>query len=206
MVMPARNVVKDYAHDSFYHVTNKGVDGRKIFQDESDYEFFIGLLKRYLTPHKLKDNYGRPIRSFYDTVEMQTYSLIPSSFHLVLFVNGEGRQLSEFIRSVCTAYTTYFNKKYKRSGHLFKGPYKALRLEDNETVVGVSRYVHRKHKDYLTWPHSSISYFIGDAKSDWVRPDKLYSFYEWGTYESYLNDTDGFNAVKQDIKRALADE
>ena len=204
--MPVRNVVKDYTHDSFFHASNKGVDGRKIFQEESDYEFFTVLLERYLSPHESKDNYGRRIKTFYDAVELQAYILLPNSFHLVLFINGEGHQLSEFIRSLCAAYTTYFNKKYKRSGHLFKGPFRALRLQDNDSVVKVSRYVHRRHKDYLSWKHSSVNHFIGDAQSEWVRPDKLYSFYEWGTYERYLKNDEDFSQSKEDLRRQLADD
>lgn len=46
--MPARNIVKQYDVDSYYHVYNRGVNKRKIFVDDEDYVVFLGLLKRYL--------------------------------------------------------------------------------------------------------------------------------------------------------------
>lgn len=48
--MPARNTVKIDVEESFYHVYNRGVEKRTIFQDEQDYKVFLKYLKDYLSP------------------------------------------------------------------------------------------------------------------------------------------------------------
>lgn len=50
--MPAKNVVKIYLEDSYYHVYNRGVNKQVIFRDEYDYKVFLSLLKRYLGDQK----------------------------------------------------------------------------------------------------------------------------------------------------------
>ena len=39
-------------------------------------------------------------------------------------------------------YTTWFNWRYHRSGHLFQGRYKSLLVEEGEYLLGLRRYVH----------------------------------------------------------------
>ena len=46
---------------------------------------------------------------------------------------------------VSTGYTTYFNKKYDRSGALFQGPFKAIQLDSNEYLLHLSVYVNRNY-------------------------------------------------------------
>ena len=41
-----------------------------------------------------------------------------------------------------TTYTVYFNRRQRRSGHLFQGRYKAILIEKKEYLVGISRYIH----------------------------------------------------------------
>ena len=40
------------------------------------------------------------------------------------------------------AYTTYFNRKRERSGHLFQGRYKAILVDADEYAKELSRYIH----------------------------------------------------------------
>ena len=48
--MPAKNLVKEYQVGGFYHLYNRGVERRKIFQDSKDYAVFLSYLKEYLEP------------------------------------------------------------------------------------------------------------------------------------------------------------
>jgi len=41
-----------------------------------------------------------------------------------------------------TTYTVYFNRRHRRSGHLFQGRYKAILIEKDEYLVELSRYIH----------------------------------------------------------------
>jgi hypothetical protein len=61
-------------------------------------------------------------------------------YHLLL-ETPEGN-LSQVMRHINGAYTTYFNVKRKRAGHLFQGRYKAILVEADEYAVELSRYIH----------------------------------------------------------------
>jgi hypothetical protein len=73
------------------------------------------------------------------------------------------------MRHINGAYTTYFNVKRKRSGHLFQGRYKAILVEADSYATELSRYIHlnpvrvglvEPPGDYL-W--SSFHYYVGDS-------------------------------------------
>ena len=53
--MPARNVLKSYLENGYYHIYNRGVEKRVIFTDKQDESVFLSYLKEYLT---LKDTAG----------------------------------------------------------------------------------------------------------------------------------------------------
>ena len=48
--MPAKNRIKSYQAESYYHLYNRGVEKRIIFQDEQDYAVFLSYLQTYLLP------------------------------------------------------------------------------------------------------------------------------------------------------------
>ena len=48
--MPARNSIKQYIENGYYHIYNRGVEKRLIFLDEQDYSVFLSYLKEYLLP------------------------------------------------------------------------------------------------------------------------------------------------------------
>ena len=108
------------------------------------------------------------------------------------------------MRKVAGAYTTYFNKKYKREGPLFRGVYKATEIEHTPHLVHISAIIHRVPEKYYDWQHSSLNYYIGDWKSDWVVPDKVYRLYDWGAYESILNDHSMIEEKKRELEGLLA--
>ncbi len=65
---------------------------------------------------------------------------MPNHFHL-LVCTPKGN-LSEFMRHFNISYTGAFNRKYKRSGHLYQGRYKAFLVDRNNYLLEVSRYIH----------------------------------------------------------------
>ena len=48
--MPARNRIKTYLSNGYYHLYNRGVEKRTIFMDHQDFATFLSYLKEYLTP------------------------------------------------------------------------------------------------------------------------------------------------------------
>ncbi len=202
--MPSRNITKDYITHSYYHVYNRGVNKQTIFHDEQDYSVFLGLLKRYLSKTQQKDTYGRDGVSFYDDIELLAFCLMPNHFHLLIYVGERPRAMSELMRRVCTSYTMYFNKRHSRVGSLFQGRYKASRITNDSYLLHISRYIHRNPEDYYNWEYSSYPYYIKGREAEWVRPQKIYELYEWGTYERFVNDHDAHHQMIEELSSELA--
>jgi REP element-mobilizing transposase RayT len=110
---------------AFYHVAARGNERRKIFLSGADYAKFLAYLGDALC------KYG---------VVLHAYALMGNHYHLV--VETPEANLSAFVHALNSAYTTYFNVKRKRWGHLFQGRYKSIVIEKDAYLVELSRYVH----------------------------------------------------------------
>ncbi|PID30516.1 hypothetical protein CR983_02575 [Candidatus Saccharibacteria bacterium] len=182
--MPARNTIKAYAPDSYYHVYNRGASKQTIFHDDQDYEVFLGLLKRYLGPkNEAKPNRQRYV-SYHGDVRLLAYCLMPNHFHLMLYQSSEDG-MRGLMHRLTTSYVMYYNKKYHHTGVVFQQRYRAVRITDGSHLLHLSRYIHMNPKDYYTWPWSSLAYYIGSKTASWLYADKLPSV---GDYRAFLDE------------------
>ncbi|QLG69234.1 MAG: hypothetical protein CH104c_0002 [Candidatus Woesebacteria bacterium] len=192
--MPAKNTIKIFAENSYYHIYNRGVEKRNIFIDNQDYEVFLHLLKYYLSEkmeginHPLIDTDAkprrpRPLANLNQKVELIAYCLMPNHFHLLIKqIIKDG--ITKLMRAISTTYALYFNRRYRREGTLFQGRYKAALIKDDSYLLHLSRYIHLNplklltRTDLVTWPYSSYPYFLGLKKADWVKPEIVLKFFE----------------------------
>jgi REP element-mobilizing transposase RayT len=110
---------------AYYHVTCRGNEQKKIFLNDQDYQSFLEKLSLSL------DIYN---------VSLLAYVCMPNHFHL-LATTPEGN-LSEFMRHFNISYTSDFNRRYHRAGHLYQGRYKAFLIDAENYLLEVSRYIH----------------------------------------------------------------
>ena len=94
---------------------------------------------------------------------------MPNHYHLLAKQTSDNG-VSEFCRFVQESYAKYFNRKTQRFGSLFQSPFKAVRIENDEQLLHVSRYV---HLNPLT------SYIIRD-ENDLIK-------YLWNSYVDYIS-------------------
>ena len=193
--MPAKNLARIDKEGIYVHIYNKGIENRNIFNDEKDYKIFLDFLKDYLSapkdPNNIKKDFtvhGRKFRgtphmpkNYLNKVELIAYSLKPNHFHLLLHQVTRG-SLENFIRSLCTRYSMYFNKKYDHTGSLFEGPYKSILINDTSLLPHLTRYLHH-NSDYCSYPE-----YLGKREASWVKPKFVLSFFEKGTqsYEAFV--------------------
>jgi putative transposase len=191
--MPAKNRVKIYVENGHYHVYNRGVDKRTIFEDEFDYKVFLRLLKTYLSPpnpdfsHPITQITGtspvklRVFTNVYDKVELLCYCLMPNHFHFILKQKTKDG-MTKLMKALLTSYAMYFNKKYQRVGHLFQGIYKAAYINKDSYLLQLSRYIHCNPlgtgTNPVQWPYSSLGYYIGFKKAPWINPKAVLSFFK----------------------------
>src|ERR1043166_5683188 len=124
LCMASRNLEKIYLEESVYHIYNRGINKRRIFLEDVDYAVFLNLLKRYLDKEPTKDRKGREYEWLHNRIELLAFCLMPNHFHLLLY-QKDPEAMTRLLRGVCTSYTGYFNKKYKRMGPLFQDRFKA---------------------------------------------------------------------------------
>lgn len=190
--MPHRNVIRELVADTSYHCYNRGVERRDIFVDEQDYRAFLRRLEVMLTdPEQREDDKpsGRiRLKSFYGVIELNAYCLMPNHFHLLLHQISDD-SLVEFMRTLSTSYTMYFNKKYKRAGSLFQGRYKAKRIDNAAYGIHISRYIHLNALTmpggYKKYEYSSMGYLAEPyIAPSWLRGDRVLDDFG-GVYERY---------------------
>jgi len=137
--------------EEYYHVINRGNEKQPIYYNEDNYHFFLGRLRKYASK-------GKQI--------VIAYCLMPNHFHLLLKETVDDN-LKNTMLSLQTSYAKAINKKFKRNGHLFQGKYKKIRIENNNQLLRLSRYIHLNPvKAGLVnvpeeWPYSSYHEYIG---------------------------------------------
>ena len=192
--MPAKNSVKLFLENGFYHVYNRGTGRGEIFLDHEDYKVFLHYLEKYLDPADEE--------SLSKKVKLLAYCLMPNHFHL--FVQQFSKDgLTVFMRSVSTSYAMYFNKKYSRSGTLFQGIYKAALVESEPYFLHLSRYIHLNPAglidDWQAYKYSSYKAYVGKDKISWLDPTAVLDFFKTNrqtggafsghfSYESFVKD------------------
>ncbi len=120
----ARPLRIEFAH-ALYHVTSRGNARRKVFWDDGDYERRLDWLRRTV------ETYGWLVHAF---------ALMPNHDHV--FVETPQANLSAGMHYLNGSYTSYFNRRHKRVGHLFQGRFKAVLIENEGHYWEVSRYIH----------------------------------------------------------------
>ncbi len=134
-----------FSPEEYYHIYNRGNSKQIIFKDDQDYRYFTHLLfianseKHIPSIKRTKDvfSYDRGNQ----VLSIGAYCLMPNHFHLLIKAkNGQG--VSNFMQKVSTGYAMYFNKKYKRTGALFEGKFKAQHVGNDTYFQYLFSYIH----------------------------------------------------------------
>ena len=62
--------------------------------------------------------------------------------HYHLLIETPLANLNQLMQNINTSYTVFINRKYRRSGHLFQGRYKAIVIDKDNYLLSLSRYIH----------------------------------------------------------------
>ena len=142
---------------AIYHVTIRGVERRRTFDDDADRERFLNRLGEAV------EEYG---------VRLYLFSLMRNHAHLLC--ETPQANLSAFMHKLQTAYTVYYNLRHRRAGHLMQGRFGAEPVAGDEYLLKLSRYIHLN------------PVFVGTMKKEplEVRRDSLRR-YPWSSYRGY---------------------
>lgn len=204
--MPKRNAIKQYGEGELYHLYNRGVAKMDIFREEADYEYLKCLFEKYLSHKSARDSNYRILPNYADDIELVAYCLMPNHYHLLIYLKKEAG-IEKLMRSTMTAYSMYFNKKYKRVGGLFESRFLASRISNDTYWQHISRYIHLNpidlQVDYLAYSHSSIEYYITDKCADWLHPERICDK-DGSKYKRFLQEYESVHNMYKQIKHELA--
>ncbi len=202
--MPSRNVIKDYAPESYYHVYNRGVAKQPMFIEEMDYVVFLGMFKRHLSEEVQTDRFGREHPNYHTKIELLTFCLMPNHFHLLLYQYEDTQAMTKLLQSICTSYTMYFNRKYNRVGPLFQGRFKASQINNDDYLLHISRYIHLNPVEYMSYEWSSLPYYTGKLQAEWIKPSRIKGMFRAENYIHFLKDYEAYKDSLDEIKHELA--
>jgi REP element-mobilizing transposase RayT len=141
------------AHGALHHIICRGIERRKIFDDDADRDNFLQrleiILKETSTPC-----YG--------------WALIPNHFHLLLRTGKV--PISTVMRRLLTGYAVSFNRRHRRYGHLFQNRFKSILCQEDLYLKELVGYIHlnplraqivAELKDLAKYPYGGHSAIMG---------------------------------------------
>lgn len=224
--MPSKNSIKQYGDNCYYHIYNRGVEKRVIFQDLQDYVVFLSYLKEYLLPkdeeslsnrlsdpetsYKERDKILKLLRlnNFDKEIALLAFCLMPNHFHF-LIKQKSPYSIDKFMNSLATRYSMYFNRKYKRVGSLYQDVYKAVLVTREEQFLHLTRYIHKQALALqgdawvrgLTEQPSSYLDYVGKRKTEWVKPNEILAFFSKTipnlSYETFVKEHEDLSYISK---------
>lgn len=202
--MPRKNVIKTDAPDSYYHVYFRGGNRSRIFREASDYEFMLKLFARYLSLEETKNSAGISYANYNNKVTLLAFCLMPNHVHLMVYQHNMG-DLSNFMKSLLTSYSMYFNRKYKRTGPLYESTFKASIVTEEAYYQHISRYIHLNPRDWETYEYSSLPYYLHQINDTWINPERILTMFEGPAgYRKFLMDYRSSKELLDILKYELA--
>ena len=147
------------APGTLHHVIIRGIERRKIADDDKDRSGFVDRMGR------LSIDLNTPIYS---------WSLMTNHAHILLKSGPSG--LPDFMRKLLTGYAINYNKRNRRYGHLFQNRYKTIVCEEDAYFKELVRYIHLNplraglvdtlsKLDWYKWSGHSV--ILGRRKNLW---------------------------------------
>ncbi|MFH1664781.1 MAG: transposase [Candidatus Omnitrophota bacterium] len=137
------------AENTLYHLTSRGDDRKKIYISEFDHEKFLEYVLRAKKRFKF---------------HLYAYVLMSNHYHLL--IETLQANLSKIMHFINGSYTTYYNIKRKKAGHLFQGRYKSIIVDKDSYFLELTKYIH-----------------LNPVKAGIV---KLPEEYKWSSYNGYI--------------------
>ena len=146
----------------YHHVVNRGVEKRAIFLKPEDYETFLQIVCDAFRQQR---------------VILHSFCLMTNHYHLL--IETEQENLSKMMRSINANYAGYFNRKYKRVGHLWQGRFKSWYITDDAYLYTLIKYIE-----------------FNPLKANMVT--SLYD-YPYGSFQMFCNDKAPLECLKKSI-------
>jgi putative transposase len=166
---------ENFAPNEYYHLHNRGVNQGNIFLDDTDRIRFIFLLTHLQSPLQI-NNISWYTKNFIKNgafnldekklekifkkrhIELVAFALMPNHFHIII-KNLEDSIASVYMQRILTSYSKYFNTKYKKQGHVFEGPFRAVHIKKGESPLQyLSDYIQKDPKIFVKRSFKTVGF------------------------------------------------
>lgn len=156
--------------DAMYHIMSRSISEIELFRDDFDKKRYLSILKHYMGIFKFK---------------IYTYCLMDNHSHILIDANGA--DISSIFHGVNFSYAIYYNKKYRRHGHLFQGRFKSRIIGSDSYFAKLSAYIHNNpasikgyDKRIESYEYSSLGLYMGirDDEFDLVERGYLLTMFD----------------------------
>ena len=190
----------EFINNEFYHIYNRGVEKRDIFQENIDYvrfvhdmyefndENFVASANIRFSCRKPKGATEKEIdlafiknenkKSRKLLVDILAFCLMPNHFHLILKQRVDGG-VTKFMQKIGAGYAIYFNQKNKRVGPLFQGKFKAKHITQQNYFDYLLFYLHFNPLDLLN------EGWRGGGEKDYKKYKDFLNEYRWSSHLDY---------------------
>ncbi len=110
---------------ALYHVIVIGNNRSNIFEEKSNKEEYLRIIKKYKEKYNFK---------------LYAYCIMDNHAHLLIEINKV--PLSKIMQVIQQVYTQRYNRAYKRTGHVFEQRYKAIICDKDRYLLALIRYIH----------------------------------------------------------------
>lgn len=209
----------------FYHVFNRGVDRSNVFRNANEYNRFLSTLEfyRYQETHIRFSTYlnASPLQastmrddleSSDELISLLAFALMPNHFHL-LIKQEKDHGIHQFLFKALNSFAKYINTRRHRVGPLFQGNFQAVRIESEEQLLHVSRYIHINPvvagmisiETLTSYPWTSYPAYVRQSTS-WINTDIITGMTgSTDTYMSFVKDQVAYGKMLADIRHVALD-
>jgi REP element-mobilizing transposase RayT len=162
-----------FERGTYYHVYNRALAGELLFRKPANYRYCLRLARLHAGRHR---------------VSVVAYCLMPNHYHFLLRQEGD-QPLSGFLCTLFNAYVQAVNRQWGRRGPLFEGRFRYVRVDRDDYVWQLCRYIHLNPvKAGLApapeeWPYSDFRAWIGLEETNAAARSIVAEY--WGGPEGY---------------------
>ncbi len=148
---------------ALHHIMVRGISKSAIFDDDQD-------------RHKFLERLGENIVE----AKCSVYAWVLMTNHVHILFKSGGKGISTVMRKLLTWYAIYYNRRHRRTGHLFENRYKSILCEEDNYLLALIRYIHlnpvragmaKTLEELDRYPWSGHSAIMGKKECPWLDGD-----------------------------------
>ncbi len=162
----------------YYHIYNRGNNRENLFRQERNYDYFMRLYAKYITPVAFTFAFCLLRNHFHLLVQIHELEALRRTRTFATIDDAQDYVSLQFANLFST-YTKAFNRAYNRTGNLFVRPFKRKRVDSDRYFQQLIIYIHRNPQthglvtDFRSWPYSSYSIITSERRTPVRRDDVL---------------------------------